>query len=147
MITFWYDILPLIVVTSMWSHAKLLHFAPKINSFHLPSKCNAPATFSTMMEMVLSDLVRKLCLIYLDHVIAFGVSDGTLESLWAVFAYLWTHNLLSLRLRKCEFFQMEVDYLRHEESSHFLGLPAFTTISFHSWQRRQREGPKGNGSQ
>ena len=34
--------------------------------------CNAPATFEAMMETVLSDLLWKKCLVYLDDVIVFG---------------------------------------------------------------------------
>ena len=34
--------------------------------------CNAPATFEAMMETLLSDLLWKKCLVYLDDVIIFG---------------------------------------------------------------------------
>ena len=33
--------------------------------------CNAPAMFSRMMQMVLSDVVWRQCLVYLDDIIAF----------------------------------------------------------------------------
>ena len=76
--------------------------------------CNAPATFSRMMEMILSDVVWKQCLVYLDDVIAFGTSfESALESLRAVMVRLRTHNL-KLKAKKCEFFRTEVEYLGHE---------------------------------
>ena len=34
--------------------------------------CNAPATFVQLMELVLSGLNWKICLIYLDNVIVYG---------------------------------------------------------------------------
>ena len=55
---------------------------------------NAPAMFSRMMEMVLSDIVWKECLVYLDDVISFGRTyDLTLQSLRAVMMRLRAHNL------------------------------------------------------
>ena len=58
--------------------------------------CNAPSTFSRMMEMVLSDIVWKVCLVYLDEVISFGKTyDATLQSLRAVMMRLRAHNTIA----------------------------------------------------
>ena len=96
--------------------------------------CNAPATFSRMMEMVLSDVVWKQCLVYLDDVVAFGKSyEGTLSSLRAVLARLRTHNL-KLKAKKCEFFRTEVEYLGHEVGRKGV-RPSLSKIqALHNWK-------------
>lgn len=34
--------------------------------------CNAPSTFSRLMDLVLSGLTWRCCLVYLDDIIVFG---------------------------------------------------------------------------
>ena len=96
--------------------------------------CNAPATFSRMMEMVLSDIVWRQCLVYLDDVISFGKDfESTLESLQAVMLRLRTHNL-KLKAKKCEFFRTEVEYLGHEVGQRGI-RPSLSKIqALHDWK-------------
>ena len=78
--------------------------------------CNAPATFCRLMETVLSDIMYRRCLVYLDDIIAFGKDFWcTLENLRAVFIRL-RENHLKLKAKKCELFKQKVDYLGHEIS-------------------------------
>ena len=56
--------------------------------------CNAPATFQRVMNLVLSGLLWKNVLSYLDDVIVLGVDFvGNLRNLHEVFIRLRSHNL------------------------------------------------------
>ena len=75
--------------------------------------CNAPATFSRLMEQVLADICWSKCLVYLDDIISFGVTFAeTLMNLEAVFRRLRGANL-KLKPKKCELFRESVEYLGH----------------------------------
>ncbi|CAK9820223.1 Retrovirus-related Pol polyprotein from transposon 412 [Anthophora quadrimaculata] len=75
--------------------------------------CNAPATFERLMEKVLSNLIWKICLVYLDDIIIYGKTfDEELRNLGEVFSRLRRAGLL-MSPRKCDFFRQEVKYLGH----------------------------------
>ena len=75
--------------------------------------CNAPSTFTRLMELVLKGFYWKICLIYLDDVIVMGRTfEEELERLEQVFERLaWAG--LKLKPKKCFLFQKRVSYLRH----------------------------------
>ena len=78
--------------------------------------CNAPATFSRLMENVLNGLIWRTCLVYLDDIIAVGdCFDKALANLEGVFARLRL-ACLKLKPKKCELFKRQVEYLGHEVS-------------------------------
>ena len=73
--------------------------------------CNAPATFEAMMETLLSDILWKRCLVYLDDVIVFGKTfDECLENLRMVLERLIS-NGLKLKPSKCHLFKKSINYL------------------------------------
>ena len=75
--------------------------------------CNAPATFERLMELVLSGLNWKACLIYLDDVIVFGKDfDSALLNLEAVWTRMRQANL-RLKPSKCALFRARVPFLGH----------------------------------
>ena len=75
--------------------------------------CNAPRTFARLMELVLKGLHCKICLIYLDDVIAMGRTfEEELEWLKEVFERLARAGL-KLKPKKCFLFQKWVSYLGH----------------------------------
>jgi len=75
--------------------------------------CNAPATFERLMEKILNQLLFKICLVYLDHVIIYNDSfEGMLSRLEQVFTRLRSANL-KLNPKKCSFFKKEIKYLGH----------------------------------
>ena len=56
--------------------------------------CNAPATFSRLMDCVLSGLHWETCLFYLDDIIVFSSTwEEHLTRLWQVFEKLRYANL------------------------------------------------------
>ena len=73
---------------------------------------NSPATIQTMMDRIFKDLISEgVVMVYLDDILIF---TKTLEEhrniVWQVMELLWQHNL-SLKLEKCEFEKLSVEYL------------------------------------
>ena len=75
--------------------------------------CNAPATFSRLMDRVLAGLHWETCLFYLDDIIVFSSTwEEHLARLREVFGRL-RHAKLKLGAAKCTFAAKEVSYLGH----------------------------------
>ena len=75
--------------------------------------CNAPATFSRLMDRVLAGLHWETCLFYLDDIIVFSSTwEEHLARLRQVFERL-RHANLKLGADKCTFAAKEVNYLGH----------------------------------
>ena len=75
--------------------------------------CNAPATFSRLMDRVLAGLHWETCLFYLDDIIVFSSTwEEHLARLRQVFERL-RHVNLKLGADKCTFAAKEVNYLGH----------------------------------
>ena len=75
--------------------------------------CNAPATFSRLMDHVLAGLHQETCLFYLDDIIVFAATwEEHLAHLRQVFERL-RHTQLKLGADKCTFAAREVSYLGH----------------------------------
>ena len=92
--------------TAFSSHMGLFQY--KVMPFGL---CNAPATFECMMETLLSDLLWKKCLVYLDDVIIFGKTfEECLANLDEVIGRIHA-NGLKLNVKKCKLFQRSITYL------------------------------------
>ena len=75
--------------------------------------CNAPATFSCLMDRVLAGLHWETCLFYLDDIIVFSSTwEEHLARIRQVFEWL-RHANLKLGADKCTFAAKEVSYLGH----------------------------------
>ena len=75
--------------------------------------CSAPATFSRLMDRVLSGLHWETCLFYLDDIIVFSSTwEEHLARLRQVFEWL-RHADLKLGAEKCAFTAKEISYLGH----------------------------------
>ena len=75
--------------------------------------CNALATFQRLMQNTLGELNLMYCVIYLDDVIFFGLTEEEhLERLRVVFERFCEFNL-KLKPSKCSFLQSEIVYLAH----------------------------------
>ena len=90
--------------------------------------CNAPATFSRLMDRVLAGLHWETCLFYLDDIIVFAATwEEHLARLRQVFERL-RHAQLKLGAEKCTFAAKEVSYLGHRVTSEGL-LPDPTLLT------------------
>ena len=91
---------------------------------------NAHATFQRPLEFILSALRWQTCLIYLDDVIVF--SKDTKEHIAYVDQVLTLLRQagVSLKLKKCEFFQPKVDYLCHVINPGKLAVATENTKAF-----------------
>ena len=75
--------------------------------------CNAPATFSRLMDCILAGLHWETCLFYLDDIIVFSSTwEEHLARLRQVFERL-RHANLKLGADKCTFAAKDVHYLGH----------------------------------
>ena len=73
--------------------------------------CNAAATFQRAMQFVLSGLLWKKCLCYIDDVHVLGTDfESALNNLSEIFERFKIHNL-KMRPKKCILLQPEVVYL------------------------------------
>jgi transposase InsO family protein len=74
---------------------------------------NAPATFQRVVDIILSGLTWKSCLVYLDDIIIYSEdTEDHLNHLDQVLTLLGRAGL-SLNLAKCHFLQESVGYLGH----------------------------------
>ena len=72
---------------------------------------NAPASFQRALDILLSGVKWKTCLVYLDDVIVFRKSvDDHVAHMDEALRILGDAGI-SLKLRQCEFFQNKVSYL------------------------------------
>lgn len=73
--------------------------------------CNAPATFTTMMNEVLNGLVDKICTVYLDDILIFSSSrEEHIVHVKEVLERLRQHKLYASP-KKCFFMTQEVEFL------------------------------------
>jgi len=74
---------------------------------------NAPATFQRALDIILSGLKWKLCLVYIDDVIIFSASaEQHFKGVYVVLTRLREAGV-TLNLEKCTWFFDEVEYLGH----------------------------------
>jgi hypothetical protein len=74
---------------------------------------NAPATFQRTVDIVLSGLKWKTCLVYLDDIIVFSNTEyDNFLHLDEVLSLLYKAGL-SLKSTTCHFFKDTVEYLGH----------------------------------
>ncbi|KAK3085317.1 hypothetical protein FSP39_001380 [Pinctada imbricata] len=73
--------------------------------------CNAPATFTRVMNLVLNGLHWRTVLAFLDDVLCLGKNfEDHLSNLTQVLERFKKHNI-KLKPKKCELFKKEVEYL------------------------------------
>ncbi|BHF81305.1 hypothetical protein SprV_0702443500 [Sparganum proliferum] len=87
--------------------------------------CNAAATFQRLMQVVLSHLYPRQCLIYLDDVIVFGKTSAVLLAL--------REAGLTLNPQKCQFLREKVNYLGHEVSPSGIKVSAEKAGAILTW--------------
>ena len=70
---------------------------------------NSPATFMNMMNSVISKILDKFALIFIDDILVYSKNEDHLQK---IFQTLREHQLY-VKLSKCDFYKMEVQYLGH----------------------------------
>ena len=75
--------------------------------------CNAPATYSRLVTLVLQGIPWEVCLPYLDDTLIHAATFG--QHISAIDKVLGAHAKAGLRLEpsKCHFFQLSCEYLGH----------------------------------
>ncbi len=95
--------------------------------------CNAPATFERLMELVLSGLNWKMCLIYLEDVIVYGGNFyDLLDRLKTVWQRIREANL-KLKPSKCCLMHDRVPFLRHYVSRDGVEVDPMKTTAVQNW--------------
>ena len=95
--------------------------------------CNAPSTFTRLMDKVLRKLVGKSCLVYLDDVVTFGKTfEEALGNLRIVFGRFREAGL-TLKPSKCTLFQKEVSFLGHFVSADGVRCDPAKIEKVHAW--------------
>ena len=78
---------------------------------------NAQATFQRLMEVVLSGLARRVCVVYLDDVLVFGRTIAEHNANLTQVLERLRRAGLRLKPKKCRFALTEVEYLGHVVSA------------------------------
>ncbi len=79
--------------------------------------CNGPATFQTLMQTTMSDLIFQIMLVYLDNILVFSKTfPEHLERLRTALTRL-QETELKVKIGKCHFLQPTVTFLRHQVSA------------------------------
>ncbi|KRX69753.1 Retrovirus-related Pol polyprotein from transposon 17.6 [Trichinella sp. T6] len=95
--------------------------------------CNAPATFERLMEKTLRGLTWKTCLVYLDDIIVFGMTEEEhLERMEGVLSRLQSVGL-KIKSEKCQLMRQSVHYLGHIVTQHGVGTDAEKKAAFQEW--------------
>jgi hypothetical protein len=95
--------------------------------------CNAGATFSRLMEYMLSGLQWETCVVYLDDIIVFSKSfDEHNSRLQAVFARICKAGLKISRT-KCYIFQKQVSFLGHVVNAEGISPDPIKIEAIKSW--------------
>lgn len=95
--------------------------------------CNAPSTFTRLMQMVFSGLLWKIVILYLDDIICHSKTfEEQFSNLELVFERLRNANL-KLNPKKCHLFQKEVTFLGHTISENGVGTSPDKIQAMKNW--------------
>lgn len=110
--------------TAFATHSGLYEF--RVMPFGL---CNSPATFQRLIDTILSGLIPKSCMVYIDDVLVIGKTFAEhLDHLREVFKRLRDAGL-KLKLAKCQFASSKVVYLGFVVSREGISPDPHTTPS------------------
>lgn len=86
------------------------HYEFKVMPFGL---CNAPSSFQATMNLIFWPFLRRFIIVFFDHILIFNDSfENQLHHLEKTFQVL-SKNQFVLKLSKCSFAQLQVEYLDH----------------------------------
>lgn len=94
---------------------------------------NAPATFQCLMNEVLAPFLRKFVMVFLDDILIYSPSlSAHVEHLRQVLDKLREHKLY-MKLSKCSFAQLQLDYLGHIISGEGVATDPSKTAAMVQW--------------
>jgi transposase InsO family protein len=102
---------------------------------------NAPATFQRAMDVLLTPVLWRKAIVYLDDIIIFSSTvEDHIRDVDQVLTML-NEAGVSLKLKKCRFFRRRVDYLGHVIQPGQLGMAAKKMSAVDTWAlpRTKRE--------
>jgi len=74
---------------------------------------NAPASFQRALDMIFSGMTWQICVVHLEDVIFFSVTPkNRVKALYEALTRLGRAGV-TLKAKKCQFFQISVEYLGH----------------------------------
>ena len=95
--------------------------------------CNAPATFSRAMDLILRGLTWEIVLAFLDDVIVLGTSfQDHLRNLTHVLERFRGYQL-KLKPKKCDLLQRKVEFLGREVGENYISLKPDHVEAVRSW--------------
>ncbi|XP_063952099.1 uncharacterized protein LOC135153446 [Lytechinus pictus] len=95
--------------------------------------CNAPATFSRAMNLILCGLTWEIALAFLDDILVLGKSfEEHLKNLWIVLNRFQQFEL-KLKPKKCALLQTKVEFLGREVDNTGIHLRAEHVQAVQSW--------------
>ena len=99
--------------------------------------CNAPATFTKLVQMIFAGLLWSMVIIYLDDIICHSKTfSDQLKNLEIVFKRLSDANL-KLNPKKCVLFQKEVTFLGHVINENGAGTDPVKIEKIKNWPTRK----------
>lgn len=121
--------------------------------------CNAPSTFQALMNSVFRAHLRKFVLVFFDDILIYSRTwEDHLQHLWIVLELLRQHHLF-VKLKKCEFGKLELEYLGHIISGEGIKVDQVKIQAMIDWpppstitelrvlqEVRQRPGTTGSSS-
>jgi len=94
----------------------------------------APSTFCRLMQIVLSNLLYKICLCYLDDIICYATTpEELIERLDMIFTKLREYGLKA-KPSKCVLFKSPIEFLGHLVSADGLGPQPAKLDAIRNWQ-------------
>jgi len=106
--------------------------------------CNVPVIFERLMERILQHLVTKICLIYLDDIIAFGKTfEDMVGNFRQILLRFWEANL-KINPKKCNLFGRQVKYLGHVITAEGVSTDPEKTAAVAEWpvSQSKKQVPK-----
>ena len=100
--------------------------------------CNAPATFERLMELTLSGLTWKCCLVYLDDIIVYGRNFHEAHINLRLVLERIRKAKLKLKTSKCELFRAQVPFLGHVVSREGIFVNPAKSSAVKDWPRPRR---------
>lgn len=106
------------------------HFDYRVMPFGL---VGAPATFQDFMNQILSPLLRKCVVVFIDDVLVYSQTmDEHVKHLEQVFQILSNHQL-HLKMTKCLFAQSQLEFLRHVVSAAGISIDPNNVTVIQNW--------------